>query len=221
MVEIYAVQATKEYKTFYFDRMYPYINSERRKHINSFLHIEDALRSLAGEWLTRSVLSEKLHLDLYEIMIDYGKNGKPFYNSTSGPHFNISHSGNWSVCAVSALPVGVDVEMSQPIDLDIARDCFTEKEFKTMTCIADKAEQLDYFYTIWTIKESYLKAIGAGFSIAPDSFGASMNNHQILLTGDVERGYSLKQYDFDNGYKLCACSLDTQFSNDIKIRIPE
>jgi 4'-phosphopantetheinyl transferase len=221
MVEIYAAQATREYEMFYFGRIYPHINPERRKHIDSFLHVEDALRSLAGEWLTRFVLSEKLHLDLFEIMIDHGKNGKPFLNSPTGLHFNISHSEDWSVCAVSTLTVGIDIEMIKPIDLSIAKDCFTANEYERMTGFADRTEQLDYFYTIWTIKESYLKAIGSGFSKAPDSFESTINNNQILLTGDVERGYSLKLHDFDKKYRLCTCGLETQFSKNIKICKPE
>ncbi|MEI7662024.1 MAG: 4'-phosphopantetheinyl transferase superfamily protein [Bacteroidota bacterium] len=222
MVETYATPAGRMYEMFYFDRMYPYLNSERREHINSFLHAEDAIRSLAGDWLARIVLSEKLHLNFSEILIDHDENGKPFYNASSGIHFNISHSGDWSVCAVSELPVGIDIEMVQPIDLSIARDCLTENEFETMTDFTVRKEQLDYFYTIWTIKESYLKAVGSGFSKAPYSFGTELNNHQIRLNGDVERGYCFRQYNFDNdGYRLCACSLETQFSNKIKIRIPE
>ncbi len=221
MVEIFAAPASTEFETFYFERMYPILNLQRREHINSFLHIEDALRSLAGEWLTRLVLSEKLHLNMFEIGIDYGENGKPFYNCPSGLHFNISHSAGWSVCAVSRLPVGIDIEMIQPIDLSIAKECFTENEFMTMTSFADRSVQINYFYTIWTIKESYLKATGSGFSRAPDSFGTEIHNNHIFLTGDVESGYSFRPYDFDNVYKLCACGLETQFSTIIKIRIPE
>jgi 4'-phosphopantetheinyl transferase len=197
------------------------ITSQKRDRINSFHHVEDALRSFAGEWLTRLVLSEKLHLNLFEILIDYTKIGKPFINIPSGLHFNISHSADWSVCAISEFPVGIDIEIIQPIDLSIAKDCFTENEYKTMTGFADKTAQLNYFYHIWTIKESYLKAIGSGFSQAPGSFGTDIYKNQILLTGEFERGYSFKQYDFDNGYKLCTCSLEAQFSNDIKICIPE
>lgn len=221
MVEIFAAPASREFETFYFERMYPFLNLQRREHINSFLYVEDALRSLAGEWLTKLILSEKLHLNMFEIGIDYGENGKPFYSSPSGLHFNISHSGDWSVCAVSGLPVGIDIEMVQPIDLCIAKDCFTAKEFMTMSGFADRSIQLNYFYTIWTIKESYLKATGSGFSKAPDSFGTEIHNNLIFVTGDVDRGYSFRQYDFDNVYKLCACGLETQFSNTIKIRIPE
>ena len=221
MVDIYAAKAGREYEMFYFNRIYPFIISEQRQRIDSFLHVEDALRSLAGEWLTRLVLSEKLNLNIFDITFEYGKNGKPFYNSPSGLHFNISHSENWAVCAVSEMPVGIDIEIIQPIDLSIAKDCFTHIEFETLSQIADESEQLDYFYKIWTIKESYLKAIGSGFSKAPDSFGTKINNNKIILTGDVENGYFFKHYNFDNTYRLCACSLETQFCNDIKIHIPK
>jgi 4'-phosphopantetheinyl transferase len=201
--------------------MYPILNLRRREQINSFLYVEDALRSLAGEWLTKLILSEKLHLNMFEIGFDYGENGKPFYSSPFGLHFNISHSAGWSVCAVSGLPVGIDIEMVQPIDLSIAKDCFTAKEFMTMTGFADRAVQLNYFYTIWTIKESYLKATGSGFSKAPDTFGAEIINDQILLTGDIEEGYCFRQYNFEHGYKLCVCSLEKRFSKQVKVHIPQ
>ena len=81
MVEIFAAPASREFETFYFERMYPFLNLQRREHINSFLYVEDALRSLAGEWLTKLILSEKLHLNMFEIGIDYSENGKPFYSS--------------------------------------------------------------------------------------------------------------------------------------------
>ncbi len=221
MVEVYAARASKAYEEFYFDKVYPFLNTQRGNRIDSFLHVEDALRSLAGEWLTRLVLSEKLHMNFSEILIEQDKNGKPFYYAPSGIHFNISHSGDWSVCALSELPIGIDIEMVQPIDLSIAKDCFTENEFERMTGFADKNEQLDYFYTIWTIKESYLKAIGSGFSKAPDSFGAEIINDQILLTGDIEAGYCFRKYNFEHGYKLCVCSLEKRFSQQVKIYIPQ
>jgi len=221
MVEIYAAPASRANEMFYHERIYPYLNSQRRERIDSFLHVEDALRSLSGEWLTKLVLSEKLHLNLFDINFEYAKKGKPFYNTPSGLHFNISHSEDWAVCAFSAMSVGVDIEIIKPIDLSIAKDCFTQTEFETLSQLADESEKLNYFYNIWTIKESYLKAIGSGFSKAPDSFGAEIINNQILFSGDVEKGYFFKQYDFDNGYKLCACSLERQFCDDIKIRIPK
>ncbi|MCX6258161.1 MAG: 4'-phosphopantetheinyl transferase superfamily protein [Bacteroidia bacterium] len=221
MVELYAAWASKAYEVFYFDKVYPFLNTQRRNRIDSFLHVEDALRSLAGDWLTRLVLSEKLHVNISEILIEHDKNGKPFNNPPSGFHFNISHSGDWTVCSISALPVGIDIEKVQPIDLGIAKDCFTENEFETMTSYTDRTLQLNYFYDIWTIKESYLKAIGSGLTKNANSFGAKINRNQILLTGDVEKGYCFRQYDFDISYKLCACSLETQFSNNINIRIPE
>lgn len=206
---------------FYFNMVYPYLNTQRKNRIDSFLHVEDALRSLAGEWLTRLVLSEKLHVNFSEILIEHDKNGKPFYFPPSNIHFNVSHSGDWSVCALSSLPVGVDIEMVQPIDINIARVCFTENEYETMSGFVDISDQFNYFYDIWTIKESYLKATGSGFSKAPDSFGTEIINDQILLTGDFEPGYCFRQYNFEQGYKLSVCSLEKRFSQRVKICIPQ
>ncbi|MBT2764898.1 4'-phosphopantetheinyl transferase superfamily protein [Paenibacillus sp. ISL-20] len=68
---------------------------------------------------------------------------------------------------------------------------------------------IDYFYELWTYKESYLKAMGLGISI-------SLNTISI---GDEKINSTFKWYHFDEKYKLCVCAIDKHidFPKDITI----
>jgi len=46
-------------------------------------------------------------------------NGKPFL--PGGPHFNLSHSGKFAMCAVSTSPVGCDIEEIVPLEDEVLR----------------------------------------------------------------------------------------------------
>nr|WP_237391871.1 4'-phosphopantetheinyl transferase superfamily protein [Paenibacillus dendrobii] len=84
-------------------------------------------------------------------------------------HFNISHSGEWVVCALDSLPVGVDVEEIKEAPFEISKRFFSREE---RTFLFNEAEEVrnESFYYIWTLKESYIKAIGQGLSYGLESF---------------------------------------------------
>lgn len=89
-----------------------------------------------------------------------------------GLQFNISHTNGLVVCAVSNGPeIGVDVEhtgLSLNL-MPLARRVLAASEFRAFMQ-ADAAGQKSLFYTLWTLKEAYVKAHGGGFSIPLDAF---------------------------------------------------
>ncbi len=113
---------------------------------------EDALRTLCGRALVRHALKE---WGVQNSPIVRGEHGKPVLKSGEA-HFNLSHAKDMVVCAVSAFPVGVDVEPVLPRGFGrIANRAFFEEE-------RARAQTLDGFYEIWTKKESALKYLGVG-----------------------------------------------------------
>jgi phosphopantetheinyl transferase len=81
------------------------------------------------------------------------------------PHFNISHSGGHVVCAVCDEPVGIDVEVVKPIDMNIANRFFSEDERERIfSGPEDERGRLGLFYDVWTRKESFIKMTGEGLS---------------------------------------------------------
>ncbi|MDR1059826.1 MAG: 4'-phosphopantetheinyl transferase superfamily protein, partial [Clostridiales bacterium] len=87
------------------------------------------------------------------------------------PHFNISHSGRHVVCALCDAPVGIDVEIVRPIDMNIANRFFSADERgRLFSEPADGHGRLELFYSIWTRKESFIKMTGEGLSRPLGSF---------------------------------------------------
>ena len=85
--------------------------------------------------------------------------GKPFFMRYPDCHFNLSHSGEIVLCALSDQPVGVDVECICP-----RREGFPEYVFKGSDYERYQALGGDWaaFYTLWTEVESIIKYTGEG-----------------------------------------------------------
>ena len=88
--------------------------------------------------------------------------------------FNLSHANGLVALAVAAGndagPVGVDVEQAtRNIGPGIARRYFAPEEVADLEALPE-AQQRDRFFTLWSLKESYIKATGFGLSLPLDSF---------------------------------------------------
>ncbi len=76
--------------------------------------------------------------------------GKPYFEGAPF-HFNLSHSGDYVVCALSDHEVGIDIEKIVPISLKVMR------RFFGLSILSPK-EQM----RLWTRYESYGKMVGIG-----------------------------------------------------------
>lgn len=189
-----------------FRTLLPMVSEQKQDRIKRFLKPEDAQRCLIGDLLVRFLIIENLSISNRDIRFETNQYGKPFLAGVSSFHFNIAHSGNWIVCAVHDLSVGVDVEKIKPIELDIAKRFFSAEEYHAI--VSQPIErQLDYFFSLWTLKESYIKAVGKGLSLSLDTFSI-----QIVPDGRIEvhdpsqeRLYLFKQFKLDDDHKLALC----------------
>lgn len=69
-------------------------------------------------------------LPIDQIVFQTEGNGKPVVRHIPSFHFNLSHSGDWVVCAIDDAPVGIDIEEIKPIDLAIAKRFFQQMSMK-------------------------------------------------------------------------------------------
>ena len=103
--------------------------------------------------------------------LEYGAHGKPRLEEPRpaevGPFFfNLSHSGEVALCAVSQLgEIGIDVERIRPLrDPErLARDHLSPEERRRRPDWSHESA-LAEFFRIWARKESILKAAGLGLS---------------------------------------------------------
>jgi phosphopantetheinyl transferase len=135
------------------------VTEERQNRISKMIRPRDKARSLVSGLLLRSFCGL-----INENQLMYGKNGKPYLRDGS-VYFNLSHSGEYVVLAVSDREVGVDIEKIKPYPKKVATRFFTQKEQAWL-----ESESTDEnFFRIWTGKESVMKAAGQGLSMQPQS----------------------------------------------------
>jgi len=104
-----------------------------------------------------------------EVRFSYGPHDKPLldhrYHEPS-LSFNVTHRREIALYAVtSRSAVGVDIEYVEPLpDLEgVASTFFSTRELSLLHLLPE-SERLVAFFTCWTRKEAYLKALGEGLT---------------------------------------------------------
>lgn len=150
---------------------------------------EPAARTfVVGRALLRTVLAERLGCTPQSLRFTRDANDKPqlAFLVTEGHstlQFNLSHSNDWIVLAVSEVgAVGIDIETSlRGTDiLGIARRYFPRAEFELLSALP-QPQRAPTFCELWTIKEACVKWSGLGIGRALAGVGVQIDNGVIAL----------------------------------------
>ncbi|MDE7086812.1 MAG: 4'-phosphopantetheinyl transferase superfamily protein, partial [Clostridia bacterium] len=177
MLRLFAIKNTLFDDDAEFEKNLALIDGERRQKVNSL-----TLREKKNECLAAGII---LPLALKacgysgEVRIEKGEWNKPVLVQPKNLFFNLSHSGEWTVIALSGKEVGVDVQQIKPADMRLARRFFTREEAKAIENAPDPDK---LFYRIWTAKEAYLKAIGTGLNRPLNSIDVHVGESVITVT---------------------------------------
>ncbi|GKU77866.1 4'-phosphopantetheinyl transferase superfamily protein [Paenibacillus sp. L3-i20] len=209
VLEVPAIIDTKDY-----NMLLSLVSNEKRSKINRFRLVKDAYRALLGDALIRTAIMSRLGVPNESITFNYNEYGKPTLARCEGLHFNLSHSGDWIVAFISTYEVGIDVEEVRSIDMNIASSYFAKEEYRDLLAKSE-GERTAFFYELWTLKESYIKARGEGLSIPLHSFAIEFqSDRSITLKPDGDSVF-FKQYDLAPHYKMAACSFANKFPSTI------
>ncbi len=142
---------------------------------------EPRRRFIASRVVLRRVLAAYSPVPANRIDFSYGPHGKPHLAGDlagCGLHFNISHSKDRALFAISRSPVGIDIQAKRMIkDMDaLATRYFAAGEVRALRRTPAPKRQ-DAFFAGWTRKEAYLKAVGGGISLGLDSFEVAIEPH--------------------------------------------
>jgi 4'-phosphopantetheinyl transferase len=215
MIEIIAVNLKDALEKSKFDRLMSYVSSEKRERINRFYRYEDAQRTLIGDILIRYSLCRRLGIKNSDLIFKVNEYGKPFLSNDEDTQYNISHSGEWVVCSIDNFPLGIDIEQIKPIDMTIAERFFSKEEVKSLK-EKSSVERAVYFYDLWTLKESYIKAVGKGLSLPLNSFTISVNEGNITVCSIYgSDDYYFRQYHIDENYRMAVCSRKNEFPHSV------
>jgi len=211
-MEIYSIKLPNWMEKDTFNRLLELVSVEKRERIMRFKFFDDAQRCLLGDLLVRYVVCNKWGLNNNQLSFCYNEYGKPYIKNYHHIHFNISHSGEWILGAFSDKQIGIDVEQIKPIELSIAKRFFCENEYADLMGL-NKSDQLDYFYTIWTLKECYIKAVGKGLTIPLKSIGFSLESGEIkMFTKEQYNGFFFESFSINNNHKVSVCASINKFS---------
>ena len=145
-----------------------WLRGEEKNRYNRYQSQRQREHFLFGRVLLKTILSKYIGCAPADLKLDIDTRGKPFVSSdnTLSLTFNLSHSGNRVVFAVSKnQDLGVDLELikKERAILKIAERYFSTSETRELRNLP-KASQVKRFYELWTLKESVLKACGYGLS---------------------------------------------------------
>lgn len=217
MSEVFALKIQWDSKLECYEDLMIYISSEKQAKIRKFRMYEDVLRALFGDLLVRYAICSRLEISNEEVAFKFNDYGKPYLEGFPGFHFNVSHSGEWVVCVIDSLPVGIDVETIRQIDMGIARRFFSKDEYDDINA-KKTCDKVDYFFQLWTLKESYIKARGKGLSIPLDSFTIKIDDDGIgAKDKNDDTKWFFKQYEICSGYKMAVCSCNDRFPDEIEM----
>ena len=165
---------------FYKEKIFKYKKKERR------------IASIIGKILLINGLKlfQKNNNDL-----EYKEKGnsKPFIRNA--PFFNISHSGDIVVCAISkTYDIGIDIEKIKPINIDTFTKILSKGD---LNYIEKSPNPLNTFFEIWTKKEAILKSLGTG--IIPTLFKNISLKKNMAILNNKEK-WLLKKISLNKKY---------------------
>lgn len=105
---------------------------EKRERLGRTIRRDDRNRLAWGGILLGHLVALRTGQPFPAVAFGRSETGKPFLREPAGVHFNLAHSGRLIVAALSASPVGVDVEEIGPVDSPAATagTFMSEKELR-------------------------------------------------------------------------------------------
>lgn len=148
------------------------IAEKRLEKMNRYRYEEDKKRCLCGGILF-SEMCDRMGIAPKDRELATGPHGKPYLRNVKNRYFNLSHAGEYVVCAYGDCDLGIDVEQSSRIQLsDRALNKICTEEENEYICLSgtDESERRRRICRIWTMKEAMMKMWGTGFAMSPKSF---------------------------------------------------
>ena len=177
----------------------------RREKTDRYRRGEDRRLSLGAEALLRHAL-RCAGREETPLTFTYGAYGKPYLQEDV--YFNLSHAGDWVLCALSPEEVGCDIERIVPAEMKLAQRFFTPAEYGRLVRCPTPEAQSALFFRYWTLKESFLKATGQGMHLPLNGFALTLDEGVTVQQSVDARDYRFSEFGGIPGYACAVCTAD-------------
>jgi phosphopantetheine--protein transferase-like protein len=173
-----------------FARLLSTFDAEKQRSILRYQSESGRQLALAGAALIRLIAGRGA-------VIEFGEYGKPHCRGPNG--FNISHCRMCAVAIAGRGDVGIDVEAPREFSARLMQKCFTPFEQRQVSGAANPKEM---FLTLWTLKESYVKAIGKGLFYSLRSVEFDVRSSSVQCS---DREFVCTSFLHAGKYRVAGC----------------
>lgn len=176
------------------------LSPDERARAERFSHPRDRARWAGARAALRQILAGYSGVHPAALRLAQGVWGKPALAGGSPLRFSLTHAGERAALAVAwEREVGIDLEPVDP-ELDVP-------PLLAVACSPAEAERIgalppaarpDAFLTCWTLKEAYLKGIGAGLARDPRTIEMQtelLPDDRAAVFDPLAEGEGLPQWD--------------------------
>jgi phosphopantetheinyl transferase len=196
------------------DRMESFLSGQEIANSLRFHFSDDRKSYIVVHGFLRWMLGRYLGISPEVLEFTRGLYGKPSIQKYSRKmFFNLSHSSGVSVLAFDPEhEIGVDVEKTDAeFEYEpIVRQFFTQEEGQYIR--QSEGGSMKRFYEIWTRKEAYLKAVGAGITkgLHVEVLKEKINGNSVLEDGSRREDFLFRTMIFDQHFQIAiAMSADS------------
>ncbi len=170
------------------------MSDERKARVEKLGNAAQKRARVAADMLCRKAISETCGYNAADIIFQTNEYGKP-YAANADVFFNISHSADAVVCAVSENEIGIDIEKIRPTHPNTVKRFATESELEYINNDINKQ------FTVWCLKEAYFKCIGTGLN-------SKIKDVEFSFDGGIScsaENFSLSLHTVFDGYVCAVC----------------
>ncbi len=192
MYKIYVAAVEPLMEDAFYQKALSMVSKERQEKTEKMIQHPDKARSVAAGLLLHYAVRENtdLHWDGSCLVKEHGK---PMLPKELGLYFNLSHSGEYVLCAVSDKETGADIQRHEKYEDRLAERFFHPEE---LAYLKEAKDRKQCFYDLWSLKESCIKCTGRGlstglerFSVVPLLYGEEIVLDGLRCVGEIAPSY--------------------------------
>ncbi len=193
MYKIYVAAVEPLMEDAFYQKALSMVSKERQEKTEKMIQHPDKARSVAAGLLLHYAVRENtdLHWDGSCLVKEHGK---PMLPKELGLYFNLSHSGEYVLCAVSDHEIGADIQRHEKYQERLAERFFHPEE---LAYLKEAKDRKQCFYDLWSLKESCIKCTGRGLSTGLERFSVVplLYGEEIVLDGFRCTGENAPSYE--------------------------
>ena len=175
------------------------LSDDEAQRVESYKSAKRRNEFIISRGLLRKAIGQSLDVDPSGFIFEYAEHNKPFLSpATLGVPvtFNVTHSGNQAMIALSLdRTIGIDIEfIRHNVDFKkLAKRFFSKQEARALDDL-DEINLPRVFFSCWTRKEAFVKALGDGISFGLSEFSISIDpdDKGIALITHWDKSQALK-----------------------------